>query len=786
MGLETMLRQAGVPEATRGWVLRLAGATAQGPTGLDPSVEKTNTLYAVVEALQALSAWQPVLLLLEDAHWIDPSTEELLALAVQQLRGQRVMLVVTARPGYEPPWQQAPNLTRLALSRLAQRQSLQLAQEVASEVARSVMGQWSLPKELLEQIVKRTDGVPLFVEELTKAVLEAGLPQELQQGWQAEGMATLAIPTTLQDSLTARLDRLQPATREVAQAASVIGREFSQALLREALKPMGEAQVTQALQELQKAELVYLRQGVQPVAGGGAGAVGVGVGVGVGLGGSADTTGPSGTGGTGSFKHALVRDAAYGSLLKAQRAQWHAKVARALEAVEPQVAQQQPELLAGHRQQAGEMAEALELWRKAGDRSASEAAFREAAAHYRAALRLIEAQDASPQRDASELKLLMRLSTMLAQTEGFGSSAMQDSFSRARSLASKLNDLETFVAASSAIGGVLMAKGRPHEVEPLFEAVSTEQLARVSLRNRLTREAILALATKHLGDQRRAWPMVQAVRAGLVGEWPNASRTPGLLFRTINLLVSAAYLSLLLGRLEEADSLSRDTVLRAEETADRAATTYALSSRAMVLTDMGSAAEARVLADRSADMARSRGLRPWATLSGIAQGLIMVDLGEVNKGLSWFQEHLNAWEREQGAFHCGEFCGLMVDRLLRAGWMQQAFDLVLHAQELYRDLSERMYAAELLRLRSRFRELEGDLDGAEAGYGEALALATQQGADRLALRAADSLGRLWLARAQPGSRVQELLVPLLNASMIPRSHAEWQSAHSLVEQARGG
>jgi predicted ATPase len=206
----------------------------------------------------------------------------------------------------------------------------------------------------------------------------------------------------------------------------------------------------------------------------------------------------------------------------------------------------------------------------------------------------------------------------------------------------------------------------------------------------------------------------------------------------------------------------------------------------MVLTDMGSAAEARVLADRSADMARSRGLRPWATLSGIAQGLIMVDLGEVNKGLSWFQEHLNAWEREQGAFHCGEFCGLMVDRLLRAGWMQQAFDLVLHAQELYRDLSERMYAAELLRLRSRFRELEGDLDGAEAGYGEALALATQQGADRLALRAADSLGRLWLARAQPGSRVQELLVPLLNASMIPRSHAEWQSAHSLVEQARGG
>jgi len=406
-GLQTRLSQAGVPEATRGWVLRLAGAGEQGPTGLDPSVEKTNTLYAVVEALQALSTKQAVVLLVEDAHWIDPSTEELLGLAVQQLRAHRVLLVVTSRPGYEPAWQQAPNLTRLALSRLAQRQSLQLAQEVASEVARSVMGQWSLPKELLEQIVKRTDGVPLFVEELTKAVLEAGLPQELQQGWQGEGIAKLAIPTTLQDSLTARLDRLQPGTREVAQAASVIGREFSQALLREALKPMGEAQVVQALQELQRAELVYLRQGAQAVAGGGTGNAS-----------GAGNTAPAGAGGTGSFKHALVRDAAYGSLLKAQRAQWHAKVARALEAVEPQVVQQQPELLAGHRQQAGELEAALALWRQAGDLAFSRSSLVEAAEHYRAAIALCAQVKPEP---VVEFHLQMQLAVVLTQTHDFGS-----------------------------------------------------------------------------------------------------------------------------------------------------------------------------------------------------------------------------------------------------------------------------------------------------------------------------------------------------------------------------
>ncbi len=445
-GLETRLSQAAVPEATRGWVLRLAGAAAQQPTGLDPSVEKTNTLYAVVEALQALSARQPVLLLLEDAHWIDPSTEELLGLAVQQLRAHRVLLVVTSRPGYEPGWQQAPNLTRLALSRLAQRQSLQLAQEVASEVARSVMGQWSLPKELLEQIVKRTDGVPLFVEELTKAVLEAGLPQELQQGWQGEGIAKLAIPTTLQDSLTARLDRLQPGTREVAQAASVIGREFSQAVLCEALKPMGEAQVVQALQELQRAELVYLRQGALPVGGGGTGNAS-----------GAGNTGPSGTAGTGSFKHALVRDAAYGSLLKAQRAQWHAKVARALEAVQPQVVQQQPELLAGHRQQAGELAAALELWRKAGDLAFSRSSLVEAAEHYRAAIALCAQVQPEP---AVEFHLQMQLAVVLTQTQGYGSNEGLTAARRAYSLTSDPVLWEKRFEAARAYGTSLVSRGQ--------------------------------------------------------------------------------------------------------------------------------------------------------------------------------------------------------------------------------------------------------------------------------------------------------------------------------------
>ena len=234
-------------------------------------------MQALVDQLAGLAAQQPVLALYEDVHWIDPSTLELLGLVIERIQQLPVLVLITFRPEFQPPWTGQAHVTTLTMSRLGRRQGADL-------VAR-VTGDKPLPAEIVEQIVARTDGVPLFVEELTKTVLESGLLADAGDRYELSGpLPPLAIPTTLHDSLMARLDRLAP-VKEVAQIGAVIGREFSHELLA-AVSPLSEADLGAALDQLVSSELVF-RRGAPPEA-------------------------------TYSFKHALVQDAAYQSLLKIQ------------------------------------------------------------------------------------------------------------------------------------------------------------------------------------------------------------------------------------------------------------------------------------------------------------------------------------------------------------------------------------------------------------------------------------------------------------------------------------
>ena len=686
--------------------------------------------------LESLCAWMlaladeaPLAILLEDVHWIDATTEEWMARLASRLADRRLLLLLTTRPEYDGKALAAAGASRLTLSRLDPDESAALV--------RAAAGQAVLEGALAEAIVRRADGNPLFLEELTRAVCAGSALA-----------GTTEVPATLGDSMTARLDRA-PQHKPLVRMAAVVGREFSEAVLAAALdRP--QAGVAADLEALSATDLVV--RGEAP--------------------------------GLWMFRHALLRDAAYQSLLRARRAQAHATVAQALAQVDPAAAARRPELFAFHRQEAGETALARELWMRAGDRSAAEAAFREAAAHYRAALRLLDGDDESAQRHALELKLLMRLGTMLGQSDGFTSSSMLDCFSRARAraLAERMHDAETFVAASAAMGGVLLSRGQPDEVEPLFRPLTASQVASLSLRNRLNRDAILAIAMSQAGDQRRAWPMMLATRDELIAEWPGARRTPGVLFRTVNLLVHAAYAALLQGRMAEADDLSRDALDRASETGDGAATAYALGSRAMVLTDLGRSGEGRGLAERALTISRTQGLGPWLILASMSIGLIAVDQGAIDEGLAPHRAALEAWHREQGVFHCGEFCAQMAERLLRAGRPAEAAAYVHDGERFLRGLTEQVYAAELLRLRARLHELDGDAAAAEQRYGEAIALADRQGAGRLALRAAAGLSRLWLAQGQP-ARVLGLLAPQLEASLLPHAHPEWLDARTVLERA---
>jgi predicted ATPase len=336
-------------------------------------------LEALIRQLERLARKQPVLLAFEDAHWIDPTSRELLDLTVDCARSLPVLMIVTFRPEFQPPWTGQPQVTMLALNRLDRRDRAVLVEQVASGK--------SLPGEVIDQIADRTDGVPLFIEELTKSVLESGVP-------------AVGIPTTLHDSLMARLDRLSP-VRRVAQIGAAIGREFPYALLR-TVSRIPEDELRSALGRLVASELVFQR-GTPPDA-------------------------------VYTFKHALVQDPAHGSLLRSVRQQLHAQIAEALEAHSPELMDSQPEIFAQHYAEAGLVEKSLTYWGKAGRTSAARSAMAEAAAQYQKALDQLSLLPDTPERRRHELELRIALGAVLTAVKGYAAPELGQAHARAREL----------------------------------------------------------------------------------------------------------------------------------------------------------------------------------------------------------------------------------------------------------------------------------------------------------------------------------------------------------------
>ena len=386
--------------------LPLLAALLGLPTGerypelrLTAEVQKQRTLQVLVDQLVGLAAEQPVLALYEDAHWIDPSTLELLSLVVERIRGLRALLLITFRPEFPPPWTGHAHVTTLSMSRLGRRQGADL-------VAQVIDGKL-LPAAVVEQIVARTDGVPLFVEELTKTVLESGLLADKGDHYELVGsLPPLAIPATLHDSLMARLDRLAR-VKEVAQIGAVIGREFSHELLvAVADRPPG--QLHGALERLVSSELVF-RRGAPPHA-------------------------------TYAFKHALVQEAAYQSLLRSRRASLHAKILRALEQESRDSKEIEPELLAHHATQAGAVAKAVRYWHLAGAKALERSANAEAAGHLARGLELLGELPDPAARRPLELELRLTLGPALIATRGQTAGEVGANYGRARDLAGEIGE----------------------------------------------------------------------------------------------------------------------------------------------------------------------------------------------------------------------------------------------------------------------------------------------------------------------------------------------------------
>ena len=359
---------------------------------LAPQQRRQRTLEALILQIKVLTRSSPVLMIFEDAHWADPTSLETLGRAVDQIATLRVLLIVTFRPEFAPPWIKQPHVTAIAIDRLPQ-------QDVGVMIDR-VVGLGLLPVGIRQDIIERTDGIPLFIEETTKAVLEARSQDAAEHTVAAVPSPALAVPATLHASLMARLDRLG-AAKEVAQIGAAIGREFSHALLAAVVgKP--DAELGSALNRLIAAGLLF-RQGVPPHA-------------------------------TYLFNHALVQDVAYGTLLREPRRALHARIAEALETQFPDIAENQPELVARHCTEAGLVEKAAGLWGKAGQRSLERSALIEAIEQLTRALRQIAALPAAPALRREQIKLQVALITPLMHVKGYAAPEAKAAVEHARLL----------------------------------------------------------------------------------------------------------------------------------------------------------------------------------------------------------------------------------------------------------------------------------------------------------------------------------------------------------------
>jgi class 3 adenylate cyclase/tetratricopeptide (TPR) repeat protein len=359
---------------------------------LPPALRRQKTLEALISQVQRLSRQNPMLMIFEDVHWSDPTSLELLGRMVDRILSLRMLLIVTFRPEFAPPGIGQPQVTPLTINRLAR-------QEAEALIDR-IVGNKVLSANIRQDIIERTDGIPLFVEEMTKAVLEAGGEEAGERAVAAIPSSAMAVPPSLHASLMARLDRLGPA-KELAQIGAAIGREFSQALLA-AVTCKPEAELGSALDRLLEAGLLF-RHGVPPDA-------------------------------TYSFKHALVQDAAHGTLLREPRRSLHARIAKTVETQFPEVAESQPELLARHFKEAGLVEKAALFWGKAGQQSLARSALVEAVAQLTRALDQIAALPSTASLRREQIKLQIELTTALMHTQGHAALQTKTSLAQARSL----------------------------------------------------------------------------------------------------------------------------------------------------------------------------------------------------------------------------------------------------------------------------------------------------------------------------------------------------------------
>ena len=689
---------------------------------LSPQRQKQRTLEVLIEQLAGLARDRPVLELYEDAHWIDPSTLELVELLVERVRSLPVLAVLTYRPEFSPPWAGFAHVSQLSLNRLGQRQGAAMVAEVA--------GGKALPDEVLDQIVAKTDGVPLFVEELTKAVLESGLLTDAGDHYVLAGpLAPLALPTTLQDSLMARLDRLAP-VKEVAQIGAVIGREFSHDLLA-AVSPLADANLDSALHQLVASELIF-RRGTPPTA-------------------------------TYSFKHALVQDAAYQSLLKSKRQQLHARIAEVLEERFPGRIEAEPELLAHHYTEAGLAQPALGYWLRAGERAARRSAHLEAIAHLRRGLALLDAVSATSDRVSREIALRTALGVSLQATKGFAAPEVGETYVTAEKLCEEAGETTHLYAALQGLWHFHTVRGEIKHARKLAE--------RCYAMARQSTDPALLLAAHHVLCGSVCWVgEFKTARAHLdhalrlEGQVPRQSQT-SLISAHLGVFVRAfgCHAVWHLGDAGRAARLSEDGVRLAREGDDPFSLALALNYAAMLRQFGRDHQAAGELAAAAIELCSEHHFAYYLAWATILQGWALTAEGRVDDGIARMRQGLADIEATGAGLRRPYYLALIADALANTGRPEEGLVTLTDAIAVAEATGERWRDADLQRTKGKLLLALSEEQSMEAElcFRRALKIARNQRAKALELQAAMELGRLWCDRGRR-HEAYDLVAPIFD------------------------
>lgn len=674
-----------------------------------PEQRRKATLVALTEVFIAISTRTPLLLILEDAHWIDRTTEEWLSGMIARVDGRSLLLVITARPEYHATCVNRQHCTTLALSRLNHRH----AQTLISRVAQSK----ALPDAVVREIVAKGDGVPLYIEEMTKAALAL-----IDQGGPAADAGTALgrqIPSTLKDSLMARLDRLGLA-KQVAQAAAVIGRDFDLRLLAETLT-VTDAEAREALEKLLSAEIVFPR-------------------------GSAGDT-------VYSFKHALLRDIAYESLVMRRRALLHGRIAQAIERLDPNLAADHPEIMALHHQEAGHLRDAIRYWEAAGDLAWWRCLGREAEMHYAKALGHLNGLPADLSRSEIELSLTLKRGEALATTDGYASAQTIRSYERARDLAQALNRTAELVQAWS---NSAFALGRPHEVIEAMRNVHPEELASLEPHLRVTASLNLGVAHFLRGEMDEASRCLEEAMAlddveQITHRHPVGGGDPAIVVRSY-----LARLRAMQGSLEQAERLGQQAMAIARERGHQPSVAWAMQTSIPFLILRGAFEEAAKEAARMLELSERLGFRTRIASGHVLLGRAMAGLGSTAMALAHFRAGWDIWSAAGGKFHLPEWGAHAADALVRAGWVDEARRFVADSCDIQDSTGQTYHEGELLRIAGRIHEADGDTGGAEHEYRRAGQIAEHMGLKLFSLRASRDLARLLLSQGRAGQALPGL------------------------------